>query len=142
MLPTSSSFPYTNPWSPIPNALNRYSVQYPLSNDPTTLGNVLTGPDHSSYPDIETSDPNYEAYSSENDHRYGGPSAHLELLHSGPVQSIQGGTFFTAKNVIMAQNVDHNRGEAGMNILHRAVALEALYDSADSFPQPKCHPET
>ncbi|KAF8125232.1 hypothetical protein K438DRAFT_1513359, partial [Mycena galopus ATCC 62051] len=29
-----------------------------------------------------------------------------------------------------------------INILHRAVALDALYDSADSFPQPKCHPET
>ncbi|KAJ7868120.1 hypothetical protein B0H13DRAFT_1635867, partial [Mycena leptocephala] len=27
-------------------------------------------------------------------------------------------------------------------ILHRAVALEALYDSADSFPQPRCHLET
>ncbi|KAJ7693133.1 hypothetical protein B0H17DRAFT_913927, partial [Mycena rosella] len=26
--------------------------------------------------------------------------------------------------------------------LHRGVALEALHDSADSFPQPRCHPET
>ncbi|KAJ7922341.1 hypothetical protein B0H13DRAFT_1470488, partial [Mycena leptocephala] len=26
--------------------------------------------------------------------------------------------------------------------LHRHVALEALYNSADSFPQPRCHPET
>ncbi|KAJ7934261.1 hypothetical protein B0H13DRAFT_1591705, partial [Mycena leptocephala] len=32
--------------------------------------------------------------------------------------------------------------EAGMHILQRAVAWEALYDSADSFPRPKCHPET
>jgi hypothetical protein len=30
----------------------------------------------------------------------------------------------------------------GIHILHRAVALEALYNSAESFPQPKCHPET
>ncbi|KAJ7681918.1 hypothetical protein DFH06DRAFT_284293 [Mycena polygramma] len=29
-----------------------------------------------------------------------------------------------------------------MSILHRAVALDALFDSADSFPQPRCHPET
>ncbi|KAJ7921262.1 hypothetical protein B0H13DRAFT_2186162 [Mycena leptocephala] len=29
-----------------------------------------------------------------------------------------------------------------INILHRAAALEALYDSAESFPQPKCHPDT
>ncbi|KAF7348936.1 putative nwd2 protein [Mycena venus] len=37
--------------------------------------------------------------------------------------------------------VNHHR-EAGLHILHRAVALEALYDSAERFPQPKCHPET
>ncbi|KAJ7890840.1 hypothetical protein B0H13DRAFT_1544316, partial [Mycena leptocephala] len=47
-----------------------------------------------------------------------------------------GGTF------IAADNVHHHYGEGGINILHRAVALEALYDSADSFPQPRCHPET
>jgi hypothetical protein len=29
-----------------------------------------------------------------------------------------------------------------MDILHGAAALEALYDSAESFPQPKCPPET
>ncbi|KAJ7450479.1 NACHT domain-containing protein [Mycena latifolia] len=40
------------------------------------------------------------------------------------------GTFITA------QNVNHRHGETGINILHRAVALEALYDSAESFPQP------
>ncbi|KAJ7930620.1 hypothetical protein B0H13DRAFT_1595304, partial [Mycena leptocephala] len=52
--------------------------------------------------------------------------------------STQGGTFITA------ENVNHNLryGESGINILHRAVALEALYDSADGFPQPRCHPET
>ncbi|KAF7358542.1 putative nwd2 protein [Mycena venus] len=33
-------------------------------------------------------------------------------------------------------------GEAGIHILHRAIALEALYDAAESFPQPKCHPKT
>jgi hypothetical protein len=31
---------------------------------------------------------------------------------------------------------------SGIHILHRGVALEALYDSAESFPQPKCHPKT
>ncbi|KAF8182121.1 hypothetical protein K438DRAFT_1161410 [Mycena galopus ATCC 62051] len=55
-----------------------------------------------------------------------------------------GGTFFTANNVNAAENIIHNHthGETGINILHRAVALEALYNSADSFPQPRCHPET
>ncbi|KAJ7196366.1 hypothetical protein GGX14DRAFT_376192, partial [Mycena pura] len=27
-------------------------------------------------------------------------------------------------------------------ILHRAVALAALHDAAESYPQPRCHPET
>ncbi|KAJ6523660.1 hypothetical protein DFH09DRAFT_937759 [Mycena vulgaris] len=49
---------------------------------------------------------------------------------------IHGGTF------IAAENINHRRGEEGIHILHRAVALEALYDSAESFPQPRCHPET
>jgi hypothetical protein len=30
----------------------------------------------------------------------------------------------------------------GIDILHYAVAPEAIHDSAESFPQPKCHPET
>ncbi|KAJ6555399.1 hypothetical protein DFH09DRAFT_923807 [Mycena vulgaris] len=49
-----------------------------------------------------------------------------------------GGTFITA------QNVHHHshHGETGITILHCVVALEALHDSADSFPQPRCHPET
>jgi predicted ATPase len=52
--------------------------------------------------------------------------------------------FFSANNVITGENVSHHHhhGEAGINILHSAVALEALYDSADSFPQPRCHPKT
>ncbi|KAJ7681904.1 hypothetical protein DFH06DRAFT_1289597 [Mycena polygramma] len=59
-------------------------------------------------------------------------------------QSLQG-NFFSAQHIINGQHVN-NHGESGINILHRAVALEALFDSADSsadgFPQPKCHPET
>ncbi|KAJ7922328.1 hypothetical protein B0H13DRAFT_2317581 [Mycena leptocephala] len=48
-----------------------------------------------------------------------------------PPTASAGGTF------IAADNVHHHYGEGGINILHRAVALEALYDSADSFPQPR-----
>ncbi|KAF7372805.1 NACHT domain-containing protein [Mycena sanguinolenta] len=33
-------------------------------------------------------------------------------------------------------------GERGIVILHHAVALEAIHNSAESYPQPKCHPET
>ncbi|KAJ7739126.1 hypothetical protein B0H16DRAFT_65373 [Mycena metata] len=44
---------------------------------------------------------------------------------------------------ITAGNINHYwSGEAGINILHQAAALEALYDSADGYPQPRCHPET
>ncbi|KAF9059619.1 hypothetical protein BDP27DRAFT_464637 [Rhodocollybia butyracea] len=34
------------------------------------------------------------------------------------------------------------QGEKGIDKLHSVAALEALHDSADSFPQPRCHPET
>ncbi|KAJ7366707.1 hypothetical protein DFH08DRAFT_173652 [Mycena albidolilacea] len=53
-----------------------------------------------------------------------------------PTQSMHGGTFITA------DTVNHRQGETGINILHCAVALEGLYDSADSFPQSRCHPQT
>ncbi|KAE9383301.1 hypothetical protein BT96DRAFT_80680 [Gymnopus androsaceus JB14] len=46
--------------------------------------------------------------------------------------TINGGTF-------LSNNI---QGESGINMLHRVVALEALHDSAESFPQPRCHPET
>ncbi|KAF7348943.1 putative nwd2 protein [Mycena venus] len=51
-------------------------------------------------------------------------------------RSVHGSTFITA------ENINHQHGEAGIHILAREIALEALYNSAESFPQPKCHPET
>ncbi|KAJ7209938.1 hypothetical protein C8J57DRAFT_1733707 [Mycena rebaudengoi] len=63
---------------------------------------------------------------------------HIPRPLRDPTSSIRGGTFITAQNV----NNDYRQGETGINILHRAVALEALHDSNDNFPQPKCHPET
>ncbi|KAJ6469909.1 hypothetical protein C8R45DRAFT_1078564 [Mycena sanguinolenta] len=33
-------------------------------------------------------------------------------------------------------------GERGIELLHRSVALAAIHDSVESFPQPRCHPET
>ncbi|KAJ7461891.1 hypothetical protein FB451DRAFT_475271 [Mycena latifolia] len=60
----------------------------------------------------------------------------LAYFPAEPPQAIHGGTFITA------QNVNHRHGETGIHILHRAVALEALYNSAESFPQPRCHPKT
>ncbi|KAJ7461882.1 hypothetical protein FB451DRAFT_1139914 [Mycena latifolia] len=60
----------------------------------------------------------------------------LAYFPAEPPRAIHGSTFITAQNVI------HRHSETGINILHRAVALEALYDSAESFPQPRCHPTT
>ncbi|KAJ7855194.1 hypothetical protein B0H14DRAFT_3449218 [Mycena olivaceomarginata] len=64
---------------------------------------------------------------------------HLDRFQGEPAQSSD-----VVK--IIAENVNHNHHyeswKQGMDVLHRAVALEALYDSADSFPQPRCHPET
>ncbi|KAJ7262587.1 hypothetical protein C8J57DRAFT_454824 [Mycena rebaudengoi] len=54
-----------------------------------------------------------------------------------PTTTIHGGTFVSGN----VNNV-HCSGETGIHILHRAVALEAMHDSADIYPQPRCHPET
>ncbi|KAJ7690376.1 hypothetical protein B0H17DRAFT_936220 [Mycena rosella] len=51
---------------------------------------------------------------------------------------IHGGQYIN----VSGDNVNHRSGETGIQILHRVVALEALHDSAESFPQPQCHPET
>ncbi|KAF8198318.1 hypothetical protein K438DRAFT_704626 [Mycena galopus ATCC 62051] len=56
---------------------------------------------------------------------------------TGPATKIRGGTFIGG-NV----NIIQRHGEAGMPILHRHKAGDAFHDSADRFPQPRCHPET
>ncbi|KAJ6523678.1 hypothetical protein DFH09DRAFT_1047145 [Mycena vulgaris] len=60
----------------------------------------------------------------------------LDCLNTEQPRSIHGGTF------ISSENIHHRHEETGIQSLHRAVALEALYDSAESFPQPRCDPET
>ncbi|KAJ7862037.1 hypothetical protein B0H14DRAFT_2441516, partial [Mycena olivaceomarginata] len=70
-------------------------------------------------------------------HEYmGGRSQEHQYHHVDPLQSIHGGTFITA------ENVNHQHGEVGIHILSRGIALDALYNSAERFPQPRCHPET
>ncbi|KAJ7918036.1 hypothetical protein B0H13DRAFT_1710105 [Mycena leptocephala] len=75
-------------------------------------------------------------------------------LHLEPKTSINGGTF-------IGGNLNHiqRHGEAGecpcsfrtasiaevlkgLHILYRAAAGDAIHDSEDRFPQPRCHPET
>ncbi|KAJ7618006.1 hypothetical protein FB45DRAFT_216791 [Roridomyces roridus] len=43
---------------------------------------------------------------------------------------------------IATKNVNHIYQGTGLDTLHRHAATEAMYDSAESFPQPRCHPET
>ncbi|KAJ7851305.1 hypothetical protein B0H14DRAFT_2509303 [Mycena olivaceomarginata] len=54
-----------------------------------------------------------------------------------PRTSISGGTFITG-------NVNHiqRHGEKGLHILHQAAVGNAFYDSAERYPQPRCHPQT
>ncbi|KAJ6465430.1 hypothetical protein C8R45DRAFT_495844 [Mycena sanguinolenta] len=54
-----------------------------------------------------------------------GPSLNFDIKSSGN---------FTVNNV--------QQRERGIDILHHAVALAAMHDSAESYPQPRCHPET
>ncbi|KAJ7190689.1 hypothetical protein GGX14DRAFT_579596 [Mycena pura] len=54
-----------------------------------------------------------------------------------PVTSINSGTF-------IGGNLNHiqHPSETGLHILHRAIAGDAFHDSADRYPQPRCHPDT
>ncbi|KAJ7827666.1 hypothetical protein B0H14DRAFT_3720397 [Mycena olivaceomarginata] len=137
----SSSFLHTDPLPLMPNPLSRYSATHlhPHSDCTRTRVNLPVGTDR------QPTGPGRSAAALDDDRLEGG---HLTQYHRAfrlpPMLSTQGGTFFSANNLNTAENIIHNHrhGETGIHILHRAVALEALYDSADSFPQPKCHPET
>ncbi|KAJ7611247.1 hypothetical protein FB45DRAFT_941386 [Roridomyces roridus] len=51
----------------------------------------------------------------------------------------------TTPNVNNVYNILEDREldrAQGVHILHQHVALDAVYDSAGSFPQPRCHPAT
>ncbi|KAF7351906.1 putative nwd2 protein [Mycena venus] len=48
----------------------------------------------------------------------------------------------TAQNVTMNTHPSFQNDTSAMHILHRAIAVDALYNSAERFPQPRCHPET
>ncbi|KAF9077700.1 hypothetical protein BDP27DRAFT_1441740 [Rhodocollybia butyracea] len=61
-------------------------------------------------------------------------SGYMHPEYTQPTTTINGGTF-------VSHNSQH-QSEKGINTLHSVAALEALNDSADSFPQPRCHPET
>ncbi|KAJ7118225.1 hypothetical protein C8R44DRAFT_878843 [Mycena epipterygia] len=51
----------------------------------------------------------------------------------GPRTNIQGSTFIS--------HVQRS-GETGLQLLYRASVADALHNSVERYPQPKCHPET
>ncbi|KAJ7443544.1 hypothetical protein FB451DRAFT_93029 [Mycena latifolia] len=111
----------------LPDSSSRSRQNYPLSNRVSNY----------SVPDFEAVREifDYRAEALDGESR-GCYRDHLDPFRTNSTQSIHGGTFITA------ENVHHHPGETGIHILHRAVALDALHDSAESFPQPRCHPET
>ncbi|KAJ7508047.1 hypothetical protein B0H11DRAFT_1848433 [Mycena galericulata] len=66
-----------------------------------------------------------------------GPDFPWDHRQDGSRTSIRGSTF-------IGGNVNHiqRHGEIGLHILHHASAGDAFRDSAERYPQPRCHPET
>ncbi|KAJ6583328.1 hypothetical protein B0H10DRAFT_1926221 [Mycena sp. CBHHK59/15] len=72
--------------------------------------------------------------------------------HADPVNSLMfpcDGTLYEASTTInggtfVSGNVKNIQchGEIGIHMLHHTAVLEAIHDSVDSFPQPRCHPDT
>ncbi|KAJ7759787.1 hypothetical protein DFH07DRAFT_443279, partial [Mycena maculata] len=58
-------------------------------------------------------------------------------LPNAPSTIINGGTFIGGN----VNNIQRH-GEAGLHILHRAISGDAFHDSAERYPQPRCHPDT
>ncbi|KAJ7616423.1 hypothetical protein FB45DRAFT_757223, partial [Roridomyces roridus] len=62
-----------------------------------------------------------------------------DTYHSPQRQSHPGRPGYADLHIHAARNL---KWFQGLDTLHRHAALEAIYDSAESFPQPRCHPET
>ncbi|KAJ6523965.1 hypothetical protein DFH09DRAFT_1189930 [Mycena vulgaris] len=128
----STPDPFINPWLPWSNPEYPLNHQYTHARGDQENPWIVPQPNYPNYSSLDFA----PSYITNSGALHSVP--YLGSTDAHPVPSIHSGTF------ISAQNVNHNfsRGETGINILHRVVALETLHDSADSFPQPRCHPET
>ncbi|KAJ7739149.1 hypothetical protein B0H16DRAFT_65799 [Mycena metata] len=128
--PHSTSAPYPPP-PPLSDNFHfptHHQRLYPRNTDDLQLSAPESTPSHLEY-DGSRSAPLYTSEGREYSTPYpNGPNV---------APNFQGGAYISAQNVY-----DNRQGETGMHILQRSVALEALYDSADSFPPPRCYPET
>ncbi|KAJ7937057.1 hypothetical protein B0H13DRAFT_2302797 [Mycena leptocephala] len=129
---STSPPPHFSRRSRMANSQNQYPATYPHSNPPIAPSDFSTGPHE-----------NQQAIGDSYRDAIHITGSHLPDNVNGP--SFHGGTFITAQNVNhieRLERLERREGVTGIDILHGAVALEALHDSADSFPQPRCHPET
>ncbi|KAJ7146538.1 hypothetical protein C8R44DRAFT_898519 [Mycena epipterygia] len=114
-----------------------HSTLEPTSSSPSFIG---PGP----LPDLEPPHEYPDPWLGGESRRESNSLPRSDRFHGEPAQSFGG-----IINII-AENVNHShrylkkekRRKQGIDTLHRHAALEAFYDSADSFPQPRCHPET
>ncbi|KAJ7681859.1 hypothetical protein DFH06DRAFT_1119217 [Mycena polygramma] len=140
----SSPQPYTNPDYAMSNPQSQYPFMDPNTNN-TMVSHQDCVPTHVPY---LVYGPAGAAAHSAAYFTDGGGTPHEDHLlqevntfYPYPAQSFHNSNILSAQTIINGQHVN-NHGESGIHILHRAVALEALFDSAESFPQPRCHPET
>ncbi|KAJ7337033.1 hypothetical protein DFH08DRAFT_242855 [Mycena albidolilacea] len=117
----------------------RMARYFPYSRTPTRT----TYPPHELHSTSGSTGPNQQHSYNVRRHSVSHPMIHNDPMFpwngpsDAPPTSINGGTF-------ISQNVNNiqQHGETGLHILHRAIAGDAFHDSADRFPQPRCHPET
>ncbi|KAJ6584075.1 hypothetical protein DFH09DRAFT_911052 [Mycena vulgaris] len=65
----------------------------------------------------------------------------MPLFESASSVQINGGNFYDYQRTIFGMHHTHNSLQ-GVQILHRACAGDAFHDSAERYPQPRCHPDT
>ncbi|KAJ7511433.1 hypothetical protein B0H11DRAFT_871593 [Mycena galericulata] len=106
---------------------------------PTTRGNVPSGLDSDGmiYPSTSPGYPVELGQTAFHSHSPFPPPVTWAGHFPEPQTTINGGTFISG-NVTQIQQ----EGEQGLHILYRAAANDAFHDSAERFPQPRCHPET
>ncbi|KAJ7640746.1 hypothetical protein DFH06DRAFT_621228 [Mycena polygramma] len=134
--------PHTNPDYSVLDPQSQDSSMDPNTEGPTgsyTNSNLTT---HNSYPAFEPvgAAPLFAAHSmsgGETPHETSMVLPNLRKFQPHPAQPFYSSNFLSAESITV-----NNPGTFGINTLHRAAALEALFDSADSYPQPRCHPET
>ncbi|KAJ7888289.1 hypothetical protein B0H13DRAFT_2042505 [Mycena leptocephala] len=125
----------------------RYSAANPpslrFSPDTLTLPNfpydTFSAPDNTQLSGIAEQAHSMDSQPSFPAPAQGTPSQNMYPSQHEPTTTIHNGTFIGGN---VNNTVRHMYGESGLNILHRVSAAEAFHDPADSYDQPRCHPET